>query len=174
VAKLCSDDGTVAGLAPANATTPIPTANIISALTNTSTPYYANLNAALTDASGRLESACVRGNIYAPSDLANVLSGNSLGYLYRIVTELTVCYLYDRRPNALADMEPPAFYGRAEVELAELANGQRIFALDVTADAGSTSGVAIDPVASQFNPVTNVLICRRLFGRRGAQTCQND
>src|SRR5215475_13456156 len=54
--------------------------------------------AALMDASGSLESACVAGNRYLPSDLQN-LTGASQGFLKMLTCDLAMGRLVLRRPT---------------------------------------------------------------------------
>jgi hypothetical protein len=130
-------------------------------------PTNQNLLAALLDASGELESACLVGNRYQPADLA-ALTGASQGKLYRLLTWMTLCYLYERRPPREKDQPPPWYYDRAREELDRLEHGERVFGFVESAKAGRMTA---DPIsaADVQNQHTTVTQCRRLFGRRGNQ-----
>lgn len=113
--ELCSDQGSAVAAS--------------SLLTN------ANLAAALLDASGDLEAALLVGGRYTPADLA-ALTGAALGKLYRLITRLAVCYLYERRPD-LGDV--PEVYQKAEEHLEVLRTGKWIFGTVEHANAGRPS-----------------------------------
>lgn len=105
VAQLCSDDEHA-----------VPAEDLA---TNT------NLLAALEDASGEVESACLIGKRYS-TDQLDALTGNSLAKLKRITCIIAMANLLERRPlvhvsNAEKLLE------RAEQYLEQLRTGQRIF-----------------------------------------------
>lgn len=100
----------------------------VSLLTN------ANLLTALADASGMVESACLVGLRYQPSDLAG-LTGNSLSFLKRLVCDLAIGMLMMRRPQK--DRPIPVTYEMALEFLERLRTGERIFGIQETAEAGT-------------------------------------
>lgn len=122
-----------------------------------------NLLAAIKDSCGEIESACLRGEIYSAADLA-ALTGVSQGKLYRITSDLTMAYLWDRRGDGDRN-NLPAYYYRAMEALDQLAKGIRIFSFAEQAEAGHTT---------HYNDVLDDLQdrkaisyeARRLFGYR--------
>lgn len=144
VAQLCSDDGTE--------------------IDHTALLTNANLLAALLDASGAVESACLRGARYSPTDLAG-LTGAAQGYLFRLIGRLTTCYIWERRPDLSS--EPPAYYKATLDALSNLEKGVAIFGIQEVADAGIlTTERILPPIVEQRNEVS--LQAQRLFGRRAA------
>lgn len=144
VAKLCSDTGT-----------PVETAALAA---------DPNLAAALLDASGAVEMACLVGGRYAAADLA-ALPANSpaQGALYRLVTQLALCMLYDRRP--LAADQKPWYYDATMAQLDALAEGKRLFAIQENIDAGVVeSDVESREVIEERAGM--VVTSPRFFGRR--------
>lgn len=93
----------------------------------------ANLAAALIDAQGLLEAACLRGGIYSAADLAN-LEGASKGAMLRLLARITFCLLHERKP--LGGREPPWFWRDTMDTLDALANGKRLFGLQANVEAG--------------------------------------
>jgi hypothetical protein len=83
-------------------------------------------------ASGLLESACMRSNRYAVSDLSAV-NGASQQFLIGLVCDLWMGLLYRRRPDK---GKPPASYGEALKWLEQLADGEAIFSFAETEAAG--------------------------------------
>lgn len=84
-----------------------------------------NLQAALDDASGDIEAACLFGERYTPDDLAG-LTGNSLFHLKRICCDIAVAYLLRRRPSDNAEADD-ARMELAEKHLAKLRTGENVF-----------------------------------------------
>ncbi len=89
------------------------------------------LIAVLLDASGLVESAAMRGAKYAPEDL-EALTGAAAGRLYRLITEIAVRYLYERRPDR---GPPPEMSKQAMEELLLLRQGEMVFGTVETAAA---------------------------------------
>lgn len=119
------------------------------------------LIAALVDASGLVEGSAMRGGKYSPSDLA-ALTGVAAGRLYRLITEIAVRYLYERRP----DKGPaPEMSKLALEELELLRKGESVFGTVETFAAQSmdheveTSRRVVDRDGTSFQS-------RRFFGRR--------
>jgi hypothetical protein len=89
----------------------------------------------LLQASGELETACIAGQRYLPADLS-ALRGASQSKLKGIVCSLAFQALMDRRPNIIAQ-EPKAI-GKAFELLNQLRQGERIFSLVESEQAGFT------------------------------------
>lgn len=100
----------------------------------------ANVLAALKDASGLVESAAFRGEKYATADLAALAATDTVGrgLLYRIVADLAVAFLWERRPNKSDGAQPPASLQRSLQWLDDLAQGVRIFPMLEAMEAGRT------------------------------------
>lgn len=87
-----------------------------------------NLAAALQDAAGQVESACLLGGRYSAADLAALPGGSpAQGLLFRLITQLAVIYLYQRRP--LPDIEKALQYEQAMATLEALSQGTRLFGI---------------------------------------------
>jgi phage gp36-like protein len=91
-----------------------------------------NLLAALEDASGEVESACLIGKRYSVEDLEG-LTGNSLAKLKRITCTIAMANLLERRP-VVHVQEAEKLLERAEKYLEQLRTGQRIFNLEDQVD----------------------------------------
>ena len=116
-AQLCSDD-------PTN---PIPDPTTLSTNTN----FLTILNAA----SGELESAVLRSEIYQVTDL-QALTGVSLAYLKKIVCDIAMRLMYSRRPGPNPSETVINDYDKAMDALNNLSNGVRIFSFQQTTQAG--------------------------------------
>lgn len=84
-----------------------------------------NLQAALNDASGLIESACLVGERYTPTDL-EALTGNSLYHLKRICCDVAMALLLQRRPSSDPDKDTERLE-IAEKHLDKLRDGERVF-----------------------------------------------
>jgi hypothetical protein len=93
------------------------------------------LIAALNGASGQLESAVMRSQIYQLADL-QALTGVSLEYMKKILSDLAMYDLMTRRPGPAPSETVIDAYNRALEALEALANGTRIFSFLETAEAG--------------------------------------
>jgi phage gp36-like protein len=93
-----------------------------------------NVLAALSDASGEIDSALLVGGEYQPADLTS-LSDNSLAKLKRITCELAMAFLYARRPKYDEEGYELAL-DRAEEWLDKLRKGERVFNVAADIDAG--------------------------------------
>jgi phage gp36-like protein len=99
-----------------------------------------NVLAALDDASGRIDAACLIGQRYLPTDLAN-LTGNSAFYLARLACQLAFTYL--RRRRSIDGEELPE-YEEAKEDLERLRTGVLIFGdVQAVVDAGNP---VVDPL----------------------------
>lgn len=121
----------------------------------------AELLAAMLDASGEVESAAMHGGRYRPVDL-QALTGASKARLCRMLVRLTICYLYERRP----DKGPiPETYKAVQDDLKLLRDGEMVFGTVETFAAQSmdheveTSRRVEDRDGTSFQS-------RRFFGRR--------
>lgn len=141
VADLVSDTGTAADVGTLSADT--------------------NLAAALLDATGEVEASAMKGGRYRPADLA-ALTGAALGRLYRMITRLTLVYLYERRP----DKGPPAELLKTVSEQLELLRqGEAVFGTDETYDA-STMDHEVEVSSDVENRNGTTYQASRFFGRR--------
>lgn len=121
-----------------------------------------NFQAALNAASGLVESACLVGQRYAPSDLAG-LTGVSQVYLQQLVAHLAYGLLEERRyPN-----QPiPEMCKRAFDVLDALRNGKRIFSIVEAGQAGNLTVLDVDLSQIQFLDLATYQ-ATRLYGHRG-------
>jgi hypothetical protein len=94
-----------------------------------------NLTAIIQSASGEVISYCARGEIYTEDDLNN-LTGNSMGYLQKLTSDIAYYYIGLRRGLPL-DQFPSAKI--AYETLKQLAEGRQIFDLPANAAAGHAS-----------------------------------
>jgi hypothetical protein len=128
------------------------------------------LQACMQDASGQLEAACVQGQRYQPSDLAN-LTGVSQSFMKRILTFLTLYHLHMRRPGA---MIPPGILkaiADAEKWLDNIQEGKYVFAFQETEAAGLTGNEFINYQQQiQLPLITNQI---RFWGNRYSHNYPN-
>lgn len=95
----------------------------------------ANFQAALIDASGMVEEACILGERYQPADLLALPAGSAgQGALYRLVADIAIGLINQRRPDKSKGVPPQ--YEAALKMLDALADGKRIFPFLETAKAG--------------------------------------
>lgn len=133
-------------------------------LSNTGTDAGLIVAAALLAATGDLESACLVGKRYTPSDLAG-LTGASAARLQEIVAHLAFWKLSQRRLSSSADPKTTPGASQALEELDRLRDGQRIFAFTESAEAGLPETIDPEPDSeSRLNGVVHK--ARRLFGHR--------
>lgn len=104
----------------------------------------ANLLLILLAASGALESACMIGNRYSPTDLA-ALTNSGLGRLQKITADLAFWALAQRRQPGSADPKSVPGALQALEELDRLRDGDRIFGFVESAAAGLPSTANPDP-----------------------------
>lgn len=121
------------------------------------------LQAAFDAAMGEVESACLCGNRYSPADLA-ALTGVGRAMLYKLLTDLTLMFLYDRRPTA--SMPSTDMFKRAMAKLEQLRHGERVFSLQETMDAGEVDHEVEDRADVDARNLTTVQ-ASRFFGVRG-------
>lgn len=124
-----------------------------------------NVLAAMEDASGRVDAALLMARMYSPADLG-ALTGNSQGLLKRIVCELAMAFLIERRPEKFNGDRPENVRRAAEDYLDLLRRGERIFNVEGVKDAGLPE---IDgPTVTQYNRL-NLLPdrTRNYYPRRG-------
>lgn len=121
-----------------------------------------NVAQALLTASGIVESYCIRGGRYLPTDLA-VLTGASQAFLVKLVCDLAMYELVKRR--APEPEKIVAGYKEAQETLKSLANGDMIFSFQETASAGNM--VAFDTKYNSAGCEQRLTdIARPFFGRR--------
>lgn len=129
-------------------------------LADANTAGGANVAAALADASGQIEAACLRGGRYLPADLA-ALTGMSAKRLVRLTCRVTMLLLMERRP----DSKWPEWAKDVEAELDRVAKGERVFGLREVVDA-SVMGEVVPPDAQPGPRPALSEVARRVFGRR--------
>ncbi len=126
-----------------------------------------NLQAALDDASGDVETALLVGERYNVQDLGALIGTPCVGRarLFRIITEIAKVYLAERRAGTKIPEEFLSGADRAQASLVALAKGVEIFALAETQDAGvmEIKGVSPGTVRRRFGPVIQAA---RFFGTR--------
>ena len=93
------------------------------------------LLAALADASGMVEAACLQAGRYQISDLQN-LTDNSQAFLARLVCDLTLSLLRRRRAYEADDLKE---YEQANETLERLRKGELVFTVQADIDAGNPS-----------------------------------
>ena len=111
------------------------------------------LEALLVDASGQVESAMLSGKRYEPADLES-LTGNSLGFLKKIVCTIAMADLYERRPGYHME-QAKAYTELAQAYLKSLRNGENLFNLDSHASAANpdtTAPSVVDYTNLNFYP----------------------
>lgn len=95
----------------------------------------AKITAALSDASGEINSAVMVSDNYTAAELA-ALTGDDLEFLKRITCDLAMGFLMARRPEKYADDAIENITGRACKALEMLRTGKRIFNIQSSKDAG--------------------------------------
>lgn len=113
-----------------------------------------NLQAALDDASGDIDSALIVGERYTPLDL-QALTGNSQTLLIRMCCDIAMAYLLRRRPSKDADRDA-ARLELAEKHLQRLQDGDQVFYRGDTVDH---AGV-IDTTGPSTVQLTNLNLIR--------------
>lgn len=101
----------------------------------------AALAALLSEASGQVEVACMKGGRYTPDDLA-ALNGNAREFLKGIVSALAFEKVRNRRGTP---DEPLPEYEEAKETLKSLASGETIFPFAETVAAGLPKSVVMRP-----------------------------
>lgn len=93
------------------------------------------LSANLQAASGRVEAACLVGQIYTAANLA-ALTGNTLELLKEIVCDLCMLRLVMRRPEKVSDEHIKVLRETTEEYLEQLRKGERLFDVTANVEAG--------------------------------------
>lgn len=121
-----------------------------------------NVAAALNAASGEIESACLVGEKYNPTNL-NALTGMSAARLQKLCADLAFWNLLVRRyPTAQATET----YKAAQETLQKLRYGELVFGLQENMDAGKPNSTFVSQnTICQLG--LNTTIARRMFGVRG-------
>jgi phage gp36-like protein len=132
-------------------------------ITETKLPNDLNVLAALADASGDIEAACLMSDRYLPQDLG-ALQGNSQNLLKRLTCELAIGYLYERRLRRGEESEPAA-YKRGLETLERLRKGEWVFGFVEHGDAGVVSHQVEAAGDVEARNMTTFLSAR-YFGRR--------
>lgn len=127
----------------------------------------ANLQAALDDAAGDVETAVLVGMKYTVDDLGALIGTPCVGRakLYRLISAIAKVYLVERRPGTKIPEEFLADMDRAQATLSALAKGAEIFPFRETAEAGAIDiePATPDDVTLRFGPVVQA---ERYFGTR--------
>lgn len=126
----------------------------------------ATLATLLMEASGEVEMACARAGRYTAPDLAALAGTNAGEKLARLVADLALWALYDRRPDKKGEM--PVRCQAAQDLLARVEHGDRIFPFQETADAGVMDDLDID-ATDVINGDGVVIQASRFFGIRANQ-----
>lgn len=125
----------------------------------------------LVAASGELETACVAGKRYTPDDLRAVLDAdppiNGATYIQRLVANLAVWSLMQRRHPETADPEKSPGAKGALAVLEMLRKGERILPFEEAAEAGGgpTTAPLSNPLTEPAGGVTTTR-AGRLFDTR--------
>lgn len=93
------------------------------------------LQAALDDASGRIDAAVTVAQHYTPTQLAS-LTGTDLAMLKRLTCELAMLFLMARRQDTWFSDRYERLELRCEAQLDRLRKGERLFGLEVNREAG--------------------------------------
>lgn len=96
-----------------------------------------NIEAALDDASGAIESALLVGGQYTVTDLTG-LEDNAKATLTRLTCEIAMAYLFDRRPGYQPEAAEKALQ-RADAILTQFRRGELMFGLPAHIAAGLPS-----------------------------------
>jgi len=99
------------------------------------TTNNANINRALSSASGEINSAVLVAGIYATTDLA-ALTGDDLERLKELTCTLAMAKLIRRRPEKYGSEAYQAFVKDTEETLDRIRKGERLFNLPAPIDAG--------------------------------------
>lgn len=123
-----------------------------------------NFLTVLSEASGELESACLRSQMYSVSDLQS-LNGVSLQYMKKILSNIAMMNLYTRRDGPNPPETTVENYNSAMKMLEDLSGGMRIFAFNETEEAGLPKNYYMSP----WNQIRNRMVSstwQRSFGIR--------
>lgn len=113
----------------------------------------AKITAALADASGLIEAACLQGKRYTAAQLA-ALTGNSLGYLKRICCQIAYGLLWDNR-SWIDDERRDRAMDRMKATLKDLRTGEIIFDVPLVPEAGLPS--ISQPTITEINRLNLVV-----------------
>ncbi len=127
---------------------------------DTGTAVGAMLNRILLSASGRIESVCLIGRRYTPTDL-QALTGASLEMLKKLTADLAFWILCQRRQPGTADPKNVAGAMEALEMLKALRDGEQIFGFEESATAGLPT--VIQAVPSALLTPNAVARARRIF-----------
>jgi hypothetical protein len=112
----------------------------------------------LSDAGGDVEAALLAAGRYANTDLYS-LTGNSLSLLKRIVCEIAIAYIFERKPMYRTE-QLKAYRESKEQTLKMLASGKNVFNLPLVITAGAPE--ATGPTHSEYRSYN--LLCDRARG----------
>ena len=93
------------------------------------------ITAALSSASGRINSAVMQSNLYTAVELA-ALTGDDLEFLVDLTCELAMAWLVRRRPSPDTAEWAKALFERTEETLDRLRQGHNLFNILVKKEAG--------------------------------------
>jgi len=91
-------------------------------------PDHPNVEAALLDASGEIDTALLAGGRYTPTQLAE-LTGNTLNHLIRITCDIALANLVQRRPDRMNKELADAYRKTADAWLEKLRKGENVFGI---------------------------------------------
>jgi phage gp36-like protein len=106
------------------------------------------LTAILEDSSGQVEAAMLCGRRYSPTELS-ALTGNSAGFLKKIVCTIAMAELFERRPGMHIEKEK-YFAEKAKAYLEDLRTGKNLFNLtdsdenELAANPDTTAPSSVD------------------------------
>lgn len=109
--------------------------------------YNTRFTNIIADAQGDVESALLVSGRYATTDLSS-LTGNSLAQLKRIICEIAIAYLYERKPFWKSD-RLEAYSKAKEGHLDRLRNGTNVFNLPLVIAAGAPESAG--PSTEDYN-----------------------
>lgn len=121
--------------------------------------------AKLKAASGKLESACLRGGLYTVADL-QALTGSTLEYLKEVVAGLVILGYASRSQPAGAEAKQIPAAQTALEAMEALRKGERVFGLAAQIDAGAGMEAIEFVVDDGTDPRRTVTQAGRFFGNR--------
>jgi phage gp36-like protein len=123
-------------------------------ISSTTLTSNANVQAALDDASGEIDSVILVAKRYTSAELS-ALTGNSLSYLKRITCEIAMHLLVERRLYLSTEEFGERMFTRYKDRLNELRSGTRIFNIgDADAAGLPTNGGPTTGERERFNYIT--------------------
>jgi hypothetical protein len=103
----------------------------------------------IADAQGDVEAALMVSGRYSAADLSG-LTGNSLSLLKRIICEIAIAYLYERKPFYRSD-RLEAYSKAKEGHLERLRSGVNVFNIPAVVAAGSPEATGPSLIDYHYN-----------------------